>query len=401
MSWKYFLLFVIISCVLHAEEDLYVYLTWQHDPTTTMTIHWITPDVNQNDTLFFRQKIEKKKKKKQWVQVSGMHRKLSLGLPFILHRVELQNLAPDTLYSFRFEKGKEKFLFHTMPKELTQPLRFVVGGDAYHSTLKKFRTMSEQAARANPRFAIIGGDIAYGFPAKKKKTQENDDFSRWQGFFSTWMQVMRDKEGCLIPIFTTIGNHEVKSGFSAAPEEAPLYYDFFERASYDFGFGNYAHFIFLDSGHTRPVKGQQTEWLKNTLEATTKFLHRFVTYHVAAFPSQGDFNFHVSRKIRKHWVPLFEQYRVDACFESHDHVYKRTHPLLKGNLHPQGILYFGDGAWGADPRVPDMKRPYLAHAASKQHVLVVELSQTGRKFLAIDPEGKIIDHVELPTRLTL
>jgi len=207
-----------------------------------------------------------------------------------------------------------------------------------------------------------------------------------------------DKDGCQIPLFVTIGNHEVKGGWARTPEAAPFYYAFFEKSMYDFGFGDYVHFTFLDSGHTHGIKGSQKVWLERTLKTHMNYKHRFVTYHCGAYPSVGDFNDHVRSHVREHWVPIFEKYRIDACFESHDHAYKRTFPLLQGRNHPDGVVYLGDGSWGVAPRSPKTERPYLARALSKQQVLVVDLYNDKRIFWAVDLKGREIDRMEQPVR---
>jgi hypothetical protein len=250
--------------------------------------------------------------------------------------------------------------------------------------------MCKQVAKENPRFVIIGGDIAYS--AENSPSKEN--WKKWQRFFSGYSKTMKDKDGCLIPLLVTIGNHEVTGRFSRSMKEAPFYYAFFDKATYDLSFGSYLHLTFLDSNHTQKIKGKQTDWLEKTLKKSTKAKHRFAIYHVGAYPSSNKFDFNASSLIRKHWVPLFEKYKLDACFESHDHAYKRTHPLIKGKAAKKGVVYFGDGSWGVTPRTPDTSRKYLAESAEKQQALVVELSNDIRKFWAVDPKGKMIDYYE-------
>jgi hypothetical protein len=309
-----------------------------------------------------------------------------------VHRVELKNLDSDTIYRFRIGKSKKTLGFRTMPKTLAAPLRFLTGGDAYHKSFKLYKAMCKQAAKENPRFAIIGGDIAYA--TDKDSGKENWD--KWKKFFECWYQEMRDANGCLIPLLATIGNHEVSGGFHRSMKEAPFYYAFFQKATYDLSFGDYLHLTFLDSNHTQKIKGKQTDWLRNTLKKNSHQTHRFAVYHVGAYPSSGNEG-GSCKQVRTHWVPLFEKYNVHACFESHDHAYKRTHPLLKGKKNSKGIVYFGDGCWGVPPRQPK-DRPYLAHSAKKQQALVVEISNTQRKFWAVDPDGKMLDYYDQPVK---
>ena len=390
---KFIIVFLcLVSTSLFAKIDSpLVYLTWTEDPMSTMTIQWLTSNAKTDSSLFY---MRDSKHEKTWNQTSGNYRLLPQDKPYIVHRVVLKNLTPDTIYKFHFGDKSKVHKFRTMPLDLKKPVRFIVGGDACNTTIDRFRDMSHKASKMSPRFAIIGGDIAYAAP--KEGNAEN--FSRWCDFFRCWMKDMKDKDGCQIPLFVAIGNHEVAGHFGKTPKEAPFYYAFFERACYDFGFGNYAHFTFLDSGHTHGIKGHQKVWIENTLKTHTKYLHRFVTYHVGAYPSVGKFNDHVRDHIRKYWVPIFEKYRVDACFESHDHAYKRTYPLLQDKPHPDGIVYYGDGSWGVKPREPKEDRSYIAHTRGVQQVLVVELYQDKRRFWAVDLEGTEFDHFEQAVR---
>lgn len=76
--------------------------------------------------------------------------------------------------------------------------------------------------------------------------------------------------------------------------------------------------------------------------------HVFPVYHVPAFPSVRSFSNQTSAAIRRNWVPLFERFGIKVAFEHHDHAYKRTVPIREEAIDPErGIVYFGDGAWGA------------------------------------------------------
>jgi hypothetical protein len=122
-------------------------------------------------------------------------------------------------------------------------------------------------------------------------------------------------------------------------------------------------------------------------------LHRFAIYHVPAFPSVRYFRNHENCSIRRHWVPLFEKYGLHAAFENHDHAYKRTHPLLDGARDPYGVVYFGDGSWGARPRIPKKARrtSYLAKTKSRRQYLLVTLTKTERLFQSKTLHDHIID----------
>ena len=133
---------------------------------------------------------------------------------------------------------------------------------------------------------------------------------------------------------------------------------------------------------------------KFQLKKSLDYIHCFALYHVPAYPSVRYFRLPESCAIRRHWVPLFERYSVNAAFENHDHAYKRTHPLLGDSIDPKGVVYFGDGSWGATPRIPKRaaRTTYLAKTKSRRQYLLVELSEDTRWFQSKTARGHIIDH---------
>ncbi|MFQ5962502.1 MAG: metallophosphoesterase family protein, partial [Candidatus Methylomirabilales bacterium] len=243
-------------------------------------------------------------------------------------------------------------------------------------------------AKQDPMFTVIGGDIAYA-------NGEARLVKRWYRWLAGWKKYMVTSDGRLIPLVVAIGNHEVRGQFGQTPDQAPYFYKLFalpDKRSYRvLDFGRYMSLVLLDSGHTHAIDGEQTDWLRRTLADRQELPHLFAIYHVPAYPSVRNFDNGVSAKIREHWVPLFEQFGVDVAFEHHDHVYKRTHGIRAGKVDPRGVLYLGDGAWGAMLRRP-RDRWYLAKTASKRHFSLVTVGQS-RSFLAIDSEGQIFDRV--------
>jgi hypothetical protein len=326
-----------------------------------------------------------------WHTASGSHHPMPHS-DRIVHVVELTGLKPGTDYRFRFSENSGEFTFRTIPQNSREPIRFVVGGDTMDPLDmldESFEETSRLAAKQDPMFAVIGGDIAYA-------NGEPGLVGRWYNWLATWKKLMVTSDGRLVPFVVAIGNHEVQGGFNQTPEKAPYFYSLFalpnKRSYRVLDFGRYLSLVLLDSGHTHPIDSEQTDWLRQRLAGRQDVPHLFAVYHVPAYPSVRGFNNGVSAKIREHWVPLFEQFGVDVAFEHHDHVYKRTHPIRAEKIDPGGVLYLGDGGWGVIPRKP-RDRWYLAKEASKQHFILVTINGQNRSFLAIDSEGQIFDQV--------
>ena len=391
-----FYLLVCLSKLAASSEDinfLSIYLTWENDPTTTMTVRWITKKSDSDDSILF-QKIDDK----EWDQEKGTHINMPDDHPYYIHRVEIKNLSPDTCYQFCLNNDHKKtiYKFRTMPNQLTRPVRFVVGGDMLHDNKKYLAETNTRAASQDPDFAYIGGDIAYSVPRLKFFSESFDNWTTW---LRTWTETMVSPDGRLIPLIIAIGNHEVFGRSDQTPEQAKFFYALFRAPSilaYQvLDFSNYLSLFVLDSGHTYSIDGKQKEWLKNNLMSRSEIENKFVIYHVPAYPSVRSYKQKASQKIRKHWVPLFEDYGIKAAFEHHDHAYKRTYPIFQDKVDPdKGILYLGDGAWGIKkPRIPNSpnKLWYLEKTESIRHFILVTLTKTKRQYDAIDSEGEIFD----------
>ena len=121
----------------------------------------------------------------------------------------------------------------------------------------------------------------------------------------------------------------------------------------------------------------------------------FPIYHVPGYPSVRAFEGSTSVLVREHWAPLFERYGVRVAFENHDHAYKRTVPIKGGRRDSTGVVYIGDGAWGAVPRPIGRERTepawYLATAKSTNHAIFVTLNARAARFEMVDTMGVRFD----------
>lgn len=366
-----------------------LYLSWQRDPATTMTVQWHTLE-EARTTLFCRESGTEK-----WQRADGTQHELP-GSVRTVHTVELTGLKPKHDYEFCFWPSAKVFKFRTMPTDLKHPVRFVTGGDVYHERAW-MDNMNKLAARFDPAFVVIGGDLAYACDGSDKP----DKMERWDAYFDSWKKCGVTEDGRLVPMIVTIGNHEVRGSSRQPPERAAVFYSLFATpgakgfASLDFG--NYLSLLLLDSGHVRSIAGEQTSFVAEVLRKRKSVPHLIPIYHVPAYPShrsdtKGDSAL-FSQQIRTNWCSLFERYGVKVAFENHDHTFKRTYPIKGGKIDPKGIVYLGDGAWGVGERKPDPSRWYLAKAAASRHIYVVTLYPEARHITAVNERGQIFDEV--------
>lgn len=382
---KLFFFVWMITYALWAKEDRALYVTWQHDPTSTLLIHWLTPDLEAAEVTY------RVLGEKAWERQEGISVWLPEGKMFV-QTVELMDLCAGTDYEFRVEE--EVYRVRTLPATLERPVRFVVGGDAYFY-LKSFKKMNTQIAAQNPDFVIVGGDIAYTCGAPSWIGGKKTPIQRWKTFFEECSEGLVTRDGRLIPMIPVIGNHDVRGASMKRTESETLFFELFAFPKNGIAYrtidvGSYLSLFLLDSGHSCHVGGMQARWLKKSLAMRENRAFKFAAYHVSGYPACYPYTDRIATEIRKEWSPLFERYCVHAAFEHHNHAYKRTHPLKAGAIDPDGIVYMGDGSWGVSPREPK-ERWYLRTKEKANAVCVVTLSREKAVIEALRADGKIID----------
>lgn len=362
-----------------------LFLTWQRDPTTTMTIQWVG-EVHVTVPSIHFSPVQNP----LW-QILPTKMKAFPATDLKVHRCELTNLKPGTEYQFQIGNSSPQYYFRTMPAKATNIIQFVSGGDS--GVDSHAINTNILAAKQEPYFALIAGDLAYD-NGKSPQT--------FLKFLKNYRQHMIDPKGRLIPLLSCLGNHEVAGGYKAKRSDSPHYLSvfdgLFENLSYGaLDIGDYLSLILMDTGHLSPIAGEQTDWLQKTLSQRQERDHLIVANHVPAYPSnrapQGkDGKLGTGEEQRTHWCPLFERYNVDVVLEHHDHTYKRTHPLTNGLKDKHGVLYLGDGSWGKirPPQSPE-QRPYLAVVSKAYHMTVHRLEGDQRFHVALEETGRVAD----------
>ncbi len=373
-----------------------LFLTWRGDPTTTMTVQWVGAKDASADTSVYTTPSAR-----GWFETSlpVWTEAKTAETPFPLteltnFRAELTGLTPGAEYRMRIGSGSKVFKFRTMPAKATDEITFISGGDC--GVGPHVVENNKQAAKQDPRFAVVGGDLAYDNGIGPKT---------YLSWLKDYSRHMVDTKGRLIPMIVCIGNHEVKGGYGKTRAEAPFFFAHFDGLFADtsyaaLDFGDYLSLVLLDTGHTARIDCDQTDWLDRALAARTEREHLIVVQHVPCYPSFRPAEAPAGSTVlagtgaeqRKHWVPLFEKHNVDLVLEHHDHTFKRTHPMKDGLKDKNGILYLGDGSWGKLRNASKAEsRSYIAHASTSYHITVHRLEAEQRFHMALEEGGKIVD----------
>lgn len=381
-----------------------LFLTWHRDPTTTMTVQWVGTQGETPDTKVYYRQVAAPL---STPLAAGVGLPLALAAPpwsaeptkpkpypmsdFKVFRAELTGLKPGTDYQFRIGKQSPVYRFRTMPARATDTIHFVSGGDCGSNPHTVANNV--QAARQDPMFAVVGGDLAY---------ENGRSVATHLAFLKNYSKHMVGRGGRLIPMVACLGNHEVDGGYGKGRDKAPFFYSLFDGLYKDTGyatldFGDYLSLVLLDTGHTSAIGKDQADWLDKTLKARRDHPHAIVVNHVPAYPSARNMKGTLLRagtgeENRKYWVPLFEKYRVPVVLEHHDHTFKRTKPLLDGMANDDGVLYLGDGSWGKlrAPQPPE-KLSLMAAVNQDYHLSLHRIQKDERFHLALGEDGRVMD----------
>ena len=148
----------------------------------------------------------------------------------------------------------------------------------------------------------------------------------------------------VIPVSFSTGNHDLGLT-SYTPVEVkhtphePLYQHFYPQKTKDGevpkledrkvyfsqSIGDDIIIFNLDTAYGAPMKGAQTEWLKEELSKTNAKI-KFAQFHGPIYTvcKQEKWNDdQVQRDGKEYWVPLFDQYNMTIVFENHCHMFKR------------------------------------------------------------------------------
>jgi hypothetical protein len=291
------------------------------------------------------------------------------------HFAKLSALAPNTAYRFVIADATgavtDCMWFRTAPNT-PQAFTYITGGDTKSSgnALQAGRWSNRMVAKLRPLFVLFTGDFNSG---------DGTSDARWQQWLSDWFEGTRSGDGRMYPIIAVHGNHEdgdlemlhnlFDSG-NADPEQ-PADYSY---GSWTIG-GSLLHVINLNSQlYLNGLQGahdQQLAWLGADLAAHATDTFKIAGYHKPIRP-------HTSTKAENDhelaWADLFDTYGLTIANESDTHNHKLTFPLRRSDEpgndmgfvrdDDNGVLYVGEGSWGATPRADNDDKSWTLDSAS-------------------------------------
>jgi hypothetical protein len=331
------------------------------------------------------------------------------------HIATLNGLAAGTDYRFVIadQTGATDCMWFRTAPATPEPFTYITGGDTKSSgnALMAGRWSNQMVAKLRPLFVLFTGDFNSG---------DGTNDASWQQWLTDWSELTRAADGRMTPIIAVHGNHE-------DGDLESMLYNLFDSGNadplqpidYSYGSltfaGGLLHVINLNSqlylNGLTAAHERQTDWLAEDLAAHQTDTFKIAGYHKPIRP-------HTSSKAENDhelaWADLFDTYGLTIANESDTHNHKFTFPLRRSDESgndmgfvrddDNGVLYVGEGSWGATPRADNDDKSWTLDSASINqikwnHIYPAEGEEPARidihtVLTARYEDGQLVNYVE-------
>jgi hypothetical protein len=297
-----------------------------------------------------------------------------------MHRATLTGLSPETSYVYRVRSGttlSATYSFRTAPLRDT-PFAVAWWGDSQENPSVLGQLIPNMLAHGVDWMGVAG-DLA----------SSGASLYDWHNY---WFKPMETQDLAQTrPALFARGNHEGEYPFSYAYSALPG-----NGAWYAFNYGN-SRFIFLDTEASTGDVPEQYAWLTNELARpeTQNAAFRVVCFHKPPYCNLWNGGGYTGETwVRTDWVPLFQQYHVDAVINGHSHCYDR------GVTNGVTYLIVGGGGGAVDTeRVAYW--PLFTVEYSRYHYGLMQVKGHVLTWSALDNNGQLLDNFTLQSRVPL
>lgn len=350
-----FLIFSLSTALFSYSKVRFVRVVFNSIASEEATIIW-----HQESGEFVRMvysegspKIESQEKMKLISELSSSNNARGFSTKII----RLSKLKANTKYFFQLvdsEGSSNMYYFSTCSNSPDDRISFIAGGDSRDNSVVR-RKADVLVSKLKAHAVLFNGDFT-GLDLPQQ----------WHDWFTDWEYSIAP-DGRITPLIVTRGNHELSNSVLVKLFDVPnrgIYY------STEFG-GNLLNLVSLNSEILKI--GSQKFFLASTLKKHEDFHWQIAQYHRPIRP-------HVKSKKEmetqyRNFVPLFEKYtNLRLCLENDSHTCKVTWPIVssqdsastEGFIRDdaKGIVYAGEGCWGAPLRPADDLKPWTRDASA-------------------------------------
>lgn len=293
-------------------------------------------------------------------------RSASDAKPTKIHRIRLNGLKANTLYSYRCRWNDQitnTFSIKTAPPRGGDGVKLAVIGETVGNA-DTASNLVAQLSKAQPDLIFHAGGIV----------SQPTSAAAWRNEFIkpfASLIAMTPFE-CLL---TNLNQRPV-----------PFAYFGTDKIYNSYEYGNIL-IVRLDDSLTGDAAQAQLKWLEETLHATQQ-------KWIIVFFRQPLFSAKAARRVSPNrwlWQPILQKYRVDLAISSDDHFYHRTYPIGYVEGYPQyGVCHINTGG-GAAALEPSVDFDYTAYHENRHHFLTIETQGDRILVRAVDEIGRGFD----------
>ena len=366
------------------------------DSTTSRTFMWQSDYAEENPVVEYRQAGDDD----SLMQLPASSDAFSDdGVTTYIHTAAVSDLKPGTAYEYRVGAGDKRSDWQSFHTAQGHDFKALIFPDSQSSDYSVWAATAQPAWQRNQdaQFFINMGDLV----------DNGQDHYQW----NAWFDVVGDMIA-RIPVVPLLGNHETSDkDWKVRMPEAYLHLfalpridrEKYQNQFYSFDYGD-VHFVVLNTQSQEladfepSLDEDEVAWFKEDMAKTTKkwkivLMHKDpLQYGFANRPQPREEGFSPEGRL---WMPLFDQYGVDAVLSAHLHTYRDRGHIRNFQRDESGPLYLITGVAG-NVQYPGLWKQhsldeYVAPQPETDNYMTLEATDDSLTFRSFLPDGQLLE----------
>ena len=366
------------------------------DSTTSRTFMWQSDYAEENPVVEYRQAGDDD----SLMQLPASSDAFSDdGVTTYIHTAAVSDLKPGTAYEYRVGAGDKRSDWQSFHTAQGHDFKALIFPDSQSSDYSVWAATAQPAWQRNQdaQFFINMGDLV----------DNGQDHYQW----NAWFDVVGDMIA-RIPVVPLLGNHETyDKDWKVRMPEAYLHLfalpridrEKYQNQFYSFDYGD-VHFVVLNTQSQEladfepSLDEDEVAWFKEDMAKTTKkwkivLMHKDpLQYGFANRPQPREEGFSPEGRL---WMPLFDQYGVDAVLSAHLHTYRDRGHIRNFQRDESGPLYLITGVAG-NVQYPGLWKQhsldeYVAPQPETDNYMTLEATDYSLTFRSFLPDGQLLE----------
>lgn len=366
------------------------------DSTTSRTFMWQSDYAEENPVVEYRQAGDDT----TIMQLPASSDAFSDdGVTTYIHTAAVTDLKPGTAYEYRVGAGDKRSSWQSFHTAQGHDFKALIFPDSQSSDYSVWAATAQPAWQRNQdaQFFINMGDLV----------DNGQDHYQW----NAWFDVVGDMIA-RIPVVPLLGNHETyDKDWKVRMPEAYLHLfalpridrEKYQNQFYSFDYGD-VHFVVLNTQSQEladfepSLDEDEVAWFKEDMAKTTKkwkivLMHKDpLQYGFANRPQPREEGFSPEGQL---WMPLFDQYGVDAVLSAHLHTYRDRGHIRNFQRDESGPLYLITGVAG-NVQYPGLWKQhsldeYVAPQPETDNYMTLEATDDSLTFRSFLPDGQLLE----------